>query len=107
MAELYRVAGKKLDLKSQKDTKAIVDALKGADWRVANISQKKRRRRPYPPYITSTLQRDASVRLRWSAKKVMQIAQELYEGVKLEEEGHTGLITYMRTDSVRVRTHST
>lgn len=102
MAELYRVAGKKLDLKSQKDTKAIVDALKGADWRVADISQKKRRRQPYPPYITSTLQRDASVRLRWSAKKVMQVAQQLYEGVKLEEEGHTGLITYMRTDSTAV-----
>jgi DNA topoisomerase-1 len=102
IAELYRVAGKKPDLKSQVDTQAIVEALKGSDWRVANISQQKRRRQPYPPYITSTLQRDASVRLRWSAKKVMQIAQQLYEGVNLEEEGHTGLITYMRTDSTAV-----
>ena len=102
MATLYRVEGKKPDLKTQAETQAIVNALDGADWLVAEISQKKRRRQPYPPYITSTLQRDASVRLRWSAKKVMQVAQQLYEGVKLSDEGQTGLITYMRTDSTAV-----
>jgi DNA topoisomerase-1 len=101
-AELYRVAGKKPDLKTQEVTQAIVESLEGAAWQVAKISLQKHNRRPYPPYITSTLQRDASVRLRWSAKKVMQVAQQLYEGVKLAGEGQTGLITYMRTDSTTV-----
>ena len=102
IAKLYRVEGKKPELKTQAETQAIVDTLAGADWQVADVNQKKRQRKPYPPYITSTLQRDASLRLRWSAKKVMQVAQQLYEGVKLPEEGQTGLITYMRTDSTAV-----
>ncbi|MFQ5407682.1 MAG: type I DNA topoisomerase [Anaerolineales bacterium] len=101
-ARLFRVARKKPDLKKETDAHAIVDALRGADWHVADVTQKQRTRKPYPPYITSTLQRDASVRLRWSAKKVMQVAQQLYEGVPLPGAGQVGLITYMRTDSTHV-----
>jgi DNA topoisomerase-1 len=69
---------------------------------VGEISQARRERKPYPPYITSSMQRDASARLHWPAKKVMEIAQQLYEGVTLPGEGQVGLITYMRTDSTQV-----
>jgi DNA topoisomerase-1 len=101
-ARLWRVGGEEPHLASADDVQAIVAALEGADWRVGEISQRKQIRRPYPPYTTSTLQRDASTRLRWPAKKTMQVAQQLYEGIKLPEEGTTGLITYMRTDSTAV-----
>lgn len=101
-ARLWRVGKKKPDLKSADDVKAIVSHLDGADWRVAGLSQRNHTRRPYPPYTTSTLQRDASSRLRWSARKTMSVAQQLYEGVKLPQEGTIGLITYMRTDSTAV-----
>ena len=102
IAALHQISGKKPELKTQTQMQAIMDELQGADWSVADLKQEQRQRKPFPPYITSTLQRDASVRLHWSAKKVMQVAQELYEGVKLPEEGQTGLITYMRTDSTAV-----
>ena len=80
----------------------MVAALQGADWRVGDVAKTRRSRNPYPPYITSSLQRDASARLHWPAKKVMQVAQQLYEGVSLPGEGQAGLITYMRTDSTNV-----
>ena len=102
LARLWRVGGEKAALESEAEVQAIVDALTGASWRVGDLSQKRQRRMPYPPYTTSTLQRDASTRLRWSAKKTMGIAQQLYEGVKLPDEKTTGLITYMRTDSTAV-----
>ena len=101
-ARLYRVGGKKPELKNQAEAQAVVDALVRADWQVADVSQERRARKPYPPYITSSLQRDASVRLHWPAKKTNQVAQELYEGVSLPGEGQVGLITYMRTDSTNV-----
>ena len=102
LAGLYQAAGKKPELKSQVQVQAVVDALQGADWRVADVKQEQQSRKPYPPYITSSLQRDASVRLGWPAKKTRGIAQELYEGVKLPDGGQAGLITYMRTDSTAV-----
>ena len=102
LARLYRIGKKKPELKSEADAQAVVEALAGADWRVGDVSQARRSRNPYAPYITSSLQRDASARLHWPAKKVMQIAQQLYEGITLPGEGQVGLITYMRTDSTQV-----
>jgi DNA topoisomerase-1 len=69
---------------------------------VAQVETKEKKRNPYPPYITSTMQQDAARRLRFSAKKTMMLAQQLYEGVELGPEGPMGLITYMRTDSTRL-----
>src|SRR5699024_9881409 len=74
---------------------------------VDDIKQGEQRRRPYPPYITSTLQQDASRRLRFTTRKTMAIAQQLYEGIDIGKEGSVGLITYMRTDSTRVSRSST
>jgi len=101
-ARLFRIGKKKPELKTEADAQKVFSALEGADWTVVDVAHKKRTRKPYPPYITSSLQRDASVRLRWSAKRVMQIAQQLYEGVTVPGEGQVGLITYMRTDSTHV-----
>ncbi len=101
-ARLYRIGKKKPDLRTEAEAQAIVSALEGADWQVGEVRQDKRTRKPFAPYMTSTLQRDASVRLRWSGKKTMQIAQQLYEGVSLPGEGQVGLITYMRTDSTNI-----
>ncbi|MGQ9570045.1 MAG: type I DNA topoisomerase [Thermodesulfovibrionales bacterium] len=80
----------------------IVDELKDKEFVLKKIEHKRRRRMPYPPFITSTLQQEAARKLRFPAKKTMMIAQQLYEGVELAEEGSVGLITYMRTDSFRV-----
>ena len=102
LARLYRIGPDKPGLKAQAGAQAVIDALHGADWRGDDLTQARRTRNPYPPYITSTLQRDASARLHWPAKKVMQVAQQLYEGVSLPGEGQVGLITYMRTDSTNV-----
>jgi DNA topoisomerase-1 len=102
IARLYRIGKAKPELKTQAMAQALIEALAGAEWQVGDVSQARRSRNPYPPYITSTLQRDASARLHWPAKKVMQVAQQLYEGVSLPGEGQVGLITYMRTDSTNV-----
>jgi DNA topoisomerase-1 len=92
----------KLELKTEADAQAAIRELEGADYRVAGIEKKQRSKNPPPPYITSTLQQDSSSRLRYSPKKTMRLAQELYEGIELGAEGSTGLITYMRTDSTRI-----
>jgi len=81
---------------------AIVEDLQGKEYVLGKIERKQRKRTPYPPFITSTLQQEAVRKLRFPAKKTMMIAQQLYEGVELGEEGAIGLITYMRTDSHRV-----
>jgi len=77
-------------------------ALEGADYRVARVVRKEVRQRPAPPFITSTLQQEAWRKLRFPARKTMQVAQQLYEGVPLGDEGQVGLITYMRTDSPHI-----
>src|SRR5262249_32131917 len=77
-------------------------ALESAAYVVAKVEQKDRQERPQPPFITSTLQQQANIRLRFSASRTMQIAQQLYQGVELGKEGSVALITYMRTDSTRV-----
>jgi len=101
-ARLVRIGKEKPDLKTEADAQAIVQDLEGAGYRVLRIQQQRKTRRPYPPYITSTLQQDAASRLGWPAAKTMRVAQQLYEGVTLPDEGTVGLITYMRTDSTHV-----
>jgi len=88
-------------LKNEQQAQAFVDELKQQQYSVAEIERTTRQRKPYPPFITSTLQRGAAGALHFSARKTMQIAQQLYEGVEISGEA-TGLITYMRTDSTRV-----
>jgi DNA topoisomerase-1 len=103
-AGLYRVDGKKPQLDTGEQTHAIVRALDGASYRVADVTRKEAQRRPSPPFTTSTLQQEASRKLKFGVRRTMQIAQELYEGVDLGPEGTQGLITYMRTDSTNVAT---
>ena len=91
-----------VDLKSEGDVLPIVKDVEAADYEVLDVKRKRNQRRPYPPYITSTLQRDAAFRLHWNSSKTMRIAQQLYEGVDLPDEGAVGLITYMRTDATAV-----
>jgi DNA topoisomerase-1 len=101
-ARLVAIDGKKADLKAEENVRPIVDQIQTADYRVLKVNRRRKRRRPYPPYTTSTLQRDAARKLHWSSSDTMRVAQQLYEGVDLPEEGTVGLITYMRTDSTHV-----
>ncbi|HEY4887354.1 MAG TPA: type I DNA topoisomerase [Candidatus Dormibacteraeota bacterium] len=94
-------AESKIEVKTQAEADAIVRALEGATYRVLGVEKKRRTKSSNPPYITSTLQQDASSRLRFRPRNTMRIAQQLYEGVEIDE-GSTGLITYMRTDSTRI-----
>jgi len=101
-ARLERVRGEKVKLESQEEVQLILKELEGAPYIVERMKREEKQRRPPPPFITSTLQQDAFIRLRFSAKHTMQLAQQLYEGVDLGTRGSVGLITYMRTDSVNV-----
>ena len=92
----------KTEIPNEEESNKIRAALESAQWSVRNIEKKERRRSPAPPFTTSRFQQDASRKLRFSVKRAMMIAQRLYEGIDLGEEGSVGLITYMRTDSVRV-----
>ena len=92
----------KIEVTKGEDAERIRTALEQADWRVRSVDKKERRRNPAPPFTTSKLQQDSSRKLRFSVKRTMMIAQRLYEGVELGDEGLVGLITYMRTDSTRV-----
>ena len=94
--------GKKQELHSKEDVDSILKDLEGAKYFVKEIKVGERKKNPAPPFTTSTLQQDASRKLNFAIKKTMQVAQGLYEGVKLPGKGETGLITYMRTDSVRI-----
>jgi DNA topoisomerase I len=98
-ADLKQFKGEKPQLASQADVDALLAQVAGKPFAVSKVETKERRDRPKPPFITSTLQQAASTRLGFGARKVMQLAQRLYEGVEIGEEGPTGLITYMRTDS--------
>ena len=100
-----RLAGRgeeKIEVHAEAEAKAICQAVEKGAWTVAAVDRRERRRNAAPPFTTSKLQQDASRKLRFSVKRAMMIAQRLYEGVELGEEGSVGLITYMRTDSVRV-----
>ena len=94
--------GKKIKIGNAEESKIITDYLKNGEYILSNIVEKERKKNPWAPFTTSSLQQEASNRLNFSTKKTMSVAQQLYEGIKLGKSGTTGLITYMRTDSVRV-----
>ncbi len=106
VAFLVKYDGKKFEVDNEKQALDIVEALKNEEYSVASVEKKERIRNTLPPFITSTLQQEASRKLRFPVKKTMSIAQRLYEGLELGEEGPVGLITYMRTDSVRISEHA-
>ena len=102
-AHLAKKNNENVEVPNEAAAQAIVAAVDGVDYIVRSVTNKEKRRNPVPPFITSTLQQEAARKLRFSVKRTMMLAQKLYEGVELsKEEGATGLITYMRTDSVRV-----
>lgn len=101
-AKLHKLEGEDPVLSSQEDVAPHVEALAQATWTVGEVRLGQRRRKPAAPFTTSTLQQEASRQLRYNTNKTMRVAQSLYEGVDLGNEGTEGLITYMRTDSVAV-----
>ena len=100
-ARLANMNGKKIEIHSQEEVDGILEDLKGAKYIVTEVKKGEKKRNPAPPFTTSTMQQEASRKINFTLKKTMSVAQTLYEGVKLPE-GHTGLITYMRTDSTRI-----
>lgn len=100
-AALHKYKGKELKVDNGKDAEKILKKLKGSAYEVTNIEEKDVKRYPAPPFTTSTLQQEASRKLGFSVRRTMMVAQQLYEGVE-HHRGHTGLITYMRTDSVNL-----
>ncbi|MCK4489998.1 MAG: type I DNA topoisomerase, partial [Anaerolineales bacterium] len=102
LAKLTHLDGNKLQVSSNESLEPILKDMGTAHYEVRKIRRGTRERKPYPPFITSTLQQDASRQLNFSAKKTMAIAQQLYEGIDVGNGGETGLITYMRTDSTNV-----
>ncbi|MFN3134255.1 MAG: type I DNA topoisomerase [Candidatus Kryptonium sp.] len=101
-AKLFKINGEDPKIPDEKTAERILDELKGKNFVISDIKKKEILRNPPPPFITSTLQQEASNKLRFSPKKTMMLAQQLYEGVELGDEGRVGLITYMRTDSTRL-----
>src|SRR5712691_5604761 len=101
-AKLLKHKGEDIEVHTQAEADAIVAAAQSAAWQVTSVAQKEKRRFAPPPFTTSKLQQAAYNRLRYTAKRTMALAQRLYEGVELGQEGSVALITYMRTDSVRV-----
>ncbi len=100
--KLLKIDGRKPEIGDKEGADTIVAAIKRGSLSVSQVSEKERLRNAQPPFITSTLQREAAGRLGFSAKKTMMVAQQLYEGVELGPEGAVGLISYMRTDSTRL-----
>ena len=101
-AKYYGFNGKKAEIHSEDEVNAIVAAISSNPFYIKNIKRGEKLRNPSPPFITSTLQQEASRRLGMTPRRTMSIAQKLYEGVDIEGEGTVGLITYMRTDSLRI-----
>ncbi|MFR4994070.1 MAG: DNA topoisomerase [Oscillospiraceae bacterium] len=92
----------KRELTSEQDVQSVLDALEGQPFSVTGVKKSEKKRTPAPPFITSTLQQEASRKLNMTPRRTMMIAQQLYEGVEISGEGSVGLITYMRTDSLRI-----
>lgn len=101
-AKLAKYRGKDIDVRHQADAERIVEALKQAAFSVGTIKESKKRKSPLAPFTTSKLQQEAFNKLRFSSAKTMHVAQTLYEGVDIDKEEAVGLITYMRTDSVKI-----
>jgi DNA topoisomerase-1 len=102
LAKLFKIEGTEPVIGSREEADRISADVRGRPYRIADIQRKPVKRNPPPPFITSTLQQEAARRLRYPAKRTMMLAQKLYEGVEIGEEGRVGLITYMRTDSTRL-----
>ena len=102
VARYYGTADKKKELHSEKEVEDVIAAVEKAAWEIGSVKRGERQRSPSPPFITSTLQQEASRRLGLTPRRTMSIAQQLYEGVDITGEGTVGLITYMRTDSLRL-----
>lgn len=102
LAKYYGKGGKKSELKTKEQTDEVLAAIKGAEYVVESVKKGVRQKTPAPPFTTSTLQQEASRKLGFQARRTMKAAQELYEGVDVEGMGAVGLITYMRTDSLRI-----
>ncbi len=101
-AALVAVDGKKLEIPGQAEADDLLKRLEGAEYTVTAVKKRVTKKQPAPPFITSTMQQEASRKMGFSAKRTMKAAQELYEGVDVEGVGAVGLITYMRTDSLRI-----
>ncbi|MDD2215325.1 MAG: type I DNA topoisomerase [Eubacteriales bacterium] len=101
-AKLIEYKGKKLSIDNKQETDKILSALKLNNFAVKNLEEKERIKKPFPPFTTSTLQQEASNKLGFFTKKTMFIAQQLYEGIEIKGHGTIGLVTHIRTDSVRV-----
>ena len=101
-ARLQEFNGQSIDIHTEEEANHTLRALDHATFTVSNIEKQEKRRNPPPPFITSRLQQDAARKLRFPAKKTMMLAQKLYEGIEIGQEGPVGLITYMRTDSTRI-----
>ena len=102
VARYFGVGDKKKELHSEQDVQAVIDDVEKSPWEIGEVKRGERQRSPSPPFITSTLQQEASRRLGMTPRRTMSIAQQLYEGVDITGEGTVGLITYMRTDSLRL-----
>ena len=102
VADLSKIDGKKAHVGNKEEADKIGSDLSGGEYVVASVKEGKRKTKPYAPFTTSSLQQDASIKLGFQTSKTMQIAQQLYEGVNLKGIGARGLVTYIRTDSVRV-----
>ncbi len=101
-AELYQIDGAKAEVTNVTTATEVVEAVRDAQWRVSTVKERETRRNAAAPFTTSTIQQEASRKLKFRVRKTMQLAQALYEGVDLGAEGTQGLITYMRTDSTRI-----
>ena len=102
LARFYGKDGKKIELHKKEEVDQILENLKNAKYIVTDVKKGEKKRTPAPPFTTSTMQQEASRKLSFPIKKTMQVAQGLYEGVKVTDKGTIGLITYMRTDSTRI-----
>jgi DNA topoisomerase-1 len=102
-AKLHHIDGKKAEIKNQREAERIIDDLKGRKiFGVTDVKRRERRKNPAAPFTTSTLQQEAAKKLSFGSKRTMRVAQDLYEGIELGDEGAVGLISYMRTDSTRI-----
>ena len=101
-AKLTEYKGKKLSIDNREQNDAILEELRKGSYTVTTLEEKDRLRRPMPPFTTSSLQQDAANKLNFTTKKTMMVAQQLYEGVEIKGRGTVGLVSYIRTDSVRI-----
>ncbi len=102
LAKLFQISKKKAKVENEDQAKTVVKEAGGEKFIIEKVNRRERKRNPVPPFITSRLQQEAARKLRFTARRTMSVAQQLYEGMSIGDEGMVGLITYMRTDSTRV-----